>query len=80
MKQTNFMAAFARAVERHKRKPNRQSVAQAIKAPIAKAPITKTPITHAAPAAIKPKEFDPAEYRTKVMTALYQYMHKRGTK
>lgn len=72
MKQNNFMTAFARAVERHKRKPHRQSVAQEIRAPIAKAPIT-----HTAPAVIKPKEFDPAEYRAKVLTAYYQYMHKK---
>ncbi|WP_264311991.1 hypothetical protein [Pseudomonas putida] len=75
MKQNNFMTAFARVVERHKRKPHRQSVAQEIRAPIAKAPIT-----HTAPAVIKPKEFDPAEHRAKVMTAFYQYMHKRGIK
>lgn len=74
MKQNNFMTAFARAVERRKQKPSNGQALQATRSSVTKTPTTKVP------APTKPTEFDAARYRTKVMTAYYHYMQKRGNK
>lgn len=74
MKQNNFMTAFARAVERRKQKPNNRQALQATRSSVTKKPTTK------APAPTKSTEFDAVEYRIRVMTAYYHYLHKGGIK